>query len=295
MKVIRVGRGKRVLSPFWVMIVGFAFLWLAGSAVMAQERRPGEKNWEDFDPGNFDESSTNIDNKWLPLKPGTRLVFEGSTNEDGERIHHRIEFTVTDLTKVIQGVRTVVAWIVDYSQGDELVEKEVSFFAQGKDGSVWYFGEYPEAYEDGKLVEAPCWLAGIEDARAGIAMQADPQEGMPSYSQGWGPAVNWTDRAQVGELGQKTTVPAGSYEDVLVIQEFNYKEPGFKTKYYAPGVGNVRVGWLGEDEGQETLELMKLEHLDAEALAKIRAEALALEKDAYENSKDVYAKSPPAE
>lgn len=285
---------QEIMAALLVLIVGFAFLGLSGSLATAQETKAPQKDWEVFDPNNFDESSTIIDNKWLPLKVGRRWVFKGSTNEDGERISHRIEFTVTDLTKVIDGVRTVVAFIRDYGNG-ELVEKEISFFAQGKDGSVWYFGEYPEAYEDGELVEAPAWIAGIEDARPGIIMQANPQVGTPGYSQGWAPAVDWTDRAQVYKMGEKTSVPAGDYEDVLVMDEFNYKEPGFKLKYYAPGVGNVRVGWRGEDEGQETLELVKFVELDAKTLAQIRNEALALEKDAYENSKDVYGKSQPAE
>lgn len=285
---------QEIMAPFLVIIVGFVFLGLAGNVMTAQESKTSGKDWEKFDPNNFDESSTTIDNKWLPLKVGRHWVFKGSTNEDGERVSHRIEFTVTDLTKVIKGVRTVVVWIVDYGKG-ELVEKEIAFFAQGKDGTVWYFGEYPEAYEDGELVEAPAWIAGIEDARPGIAMKAKPKAGAPSYSQGWAPAVDWTDRAQVYKMGEKTSVPAGDYDDVLVMDEFNYKEPGFKLKYYAPGVGNVRVGWRGEDEGQEILELTKFVELDAKALGQIRKQALALETDAYEQSKDVYAKTQPAE
>lgn len=287
-------RGFYNALPLLAIIFAFTWFYLNSGCAKAQDSKTSEKNWEDFDPNNFDDSSTNINNEWLPLQPGTHWVYEGSTTEDDERVHHRIEFTVTDLTKVIKDVRTVVVWIVDYGKG-ELVEKEIAFFAQGKDGNVWYFGEYPEAYEDGELVEAPAWIAGIEDAKAGIAMKAKPQPGTPSYSQGWAPAVNWSDRAQVYQMGQKTTVPAGSYEDVLVMDEFNYKEAGFKLKYYARGVGNVRVGWRGEEEQQETLELVKLEHLGAEALAKVRSEALELEKDAYENSKNVYAHTQPAE
>ncbi len=253
-----------------------------------------EKVFEDFDPNNF-ESSTNIDNEWLPLQPGTQWVFEGVSIEDGESIPHRIEFIVTDLTKEIEGVRTVVAWIVDYSD-DELVEAEIAFYAQDNDGNVWYLGEYPAEYEDGEFVDAPTWIAGLEDAKAGIKMKAEPHLGTPGYFQGWGPAVEWTDYGQVDQMGQETCVPVDCYQDVLVIAESSLDEPGiFQLKYYAPGVGNIRVGWRGEGESQEELELVDYGQLDPEALAEVRAAALELEKHAYEISPDVYGQTPPAE
>jgi len=227
------------------------------------------------------------------MEPGTKWVFEGSTEEDGERIPRRIEFVVTDLTKVIEGVPTVMAWITDY-EDDELVESEIAFYAQDDDGNVWYLGEYPEEYEEGEFVDAPAWIAGQEDALAGIQMWADPQAGTPSYPQGWAPAVEWSDRGQVYAVGQETCVPVDCYEDVLVIDEFNQEEPNaFQQKYYARGVGAVQVGWRGEDAQQEELELVDRVQLDADALAEVHEEALALEQRAYENSPDVYGHTEP--
>jgi hypothetical protein len=258
------------------------------------ESEPSEPEFEDFDPNNFD-NSTNINNEWLPLQPGTQWILEGVSIEAGESIPHRIEFTVTDLTKEIEGVRTVVAWIVDYSDG-EVVEKELAFYAQDNDGNVWYLGEYPEEYEDGEFVAAPTWIAGLEDARAGIKMYAEPQVGTPSYFQGWGPAVEWTDYGQVDQVGQETCVPVDCYQNVLVIAESSLEELAvFQLKYYARGVGDVRVGWRGEAAAQEELELVELVQLSPEALAEVRAEALALEEHAYEISQDVYAHTSPAE
>ncbi len=157
-------------------------------------------------------------------------------------------------------------------------------------------GEYPEVYENGKIVEAPAWIHGFEDARAGIMMKANPQVGTPSYAEGWGPAVNWTDRGQVDQVGQKTCVPVKCYEDVLIIAETSQAEKdAHQLKYWARGVGNVRVGWRGGGEKtKETLELTKIEQLGPETLAEVRAKALALEKSAYENSKNVYANTPPS-
>lgn len=255
-----------------------------------------EKEFEDFNPSNF-ARSTQIDNAWFPLKPGTRYVYEGTTVEDdGTAVPHRVVFTVTDLTKVIDGVRTVVAWDQDYS-GGKLVETEIVFFAQDNNGNVWHLGQYPEEYEDGKFIEAPTWIHGLEGAKAGIAMQAKPRPGTPSYSQGWGPAVNWTDRGVVEQVGQKICVPLRCYEDVLVIAETSKEEPNAtQLKYYAQGVGNIRVGWRGKGEKtKEILELIRVEQLGPEALAEVRAKVLGLENHAYEVSKDVYALSNPIE
>jgi hypothetical protein len=249
-----------------------------------------------FDPNNFDRS-TQIDNPFMPMKPGMRFVYEGTTVEDdGSLLPHRVEIHVTDLTKVIGGIRTVVTWDLDYGD-DQLVEAELAFFAQDNDGNVWRMGEYPEEYEDGELVAAPAWIHGFEEARAGFMMKAEPQLGTPSYPQGWGPAVDWTDRGQIDQMGQETCVPVDCYENVLVIAESSASEPdAHQLKYYAPRVGNVRVGWRGAGEKtQETLELVTFEQMGPEALAEVRAKALELEKSAYENSKNVYAHTPPLE
>src|SRR6266498_5807895 len=116
-----------------------------------------EPQFTDFDPAKFTRS-TNIDNEWYPLRPGTRWVYEGYTTERRKQVPHRLQFTVTDLTKEILGVRTVVAYIEDFSDG-ELVEKEIAFYAQDDGGNVWYFGEHPEEYKAGEFVEAPTWIA----------------------------------------------------------------------------------------------------------------------------------------
>ena len=249
---------------------------------------------KDFDRTNFD-NSTRIDNKWLPLEPGGHSVLEGSAIDDGERISRRVVTTVTDLTKEINGVNTIVVWERDYTEGEE-VEAELAFFAQDNDGNVWYMGEYPEEYEGGEFDKAPGWLAGLKGASAGIAMRAEPRLGTPSYAQGYAPPpINWVDRGRVYKVGQKTCVPVDCYEDVLVIEEFERNKPGaYQLKYYAPGVGDIRVGWRGpEEEEKEGLDLVKDVRLSPEALAKARANALKMEKHAYE-IKEYYRKTKPA-
>ncbi len=123
-------------------------------------------------------------------------------------------------------------------------------------------------------------------------MPASPDPDALDYSQGWAPPpFNWTDRARAAEVGQKTSVEAGDYENVLVTEEYNEEEPGaIQLKYYAPDVGNVRIGWAGDDTQQEQMELVAHGQLDEGALAKVRQEALELEARAY-----LYADTPPAE
>ena len=256
---------------------------------------PNDSAFENFDPNNF-ENPTNIDNTWLPLKPGTQFVYEGFTNDDeGNSIPRRLVVTVTDLTKVIDGVRSVVSWDLDYN-ADELVEAELAFYAQDNSHTVWRMGEHPEEVKDGKVIDSPTWISGIKDAVAGIEMLGDPQQGAPSYSQGWGPEVDFTDRGEVSQVGQKVCIPFACYENVLVIKESNQSEPdAFQFKYFAHDIGNIMVDWTGEDQTKETLELVDIVQLTSDQMTEVHAKALELEKHAYEISQDVYGQTQPSE
>lgn len=260
-----------------------------------EEAETIEPLFAEFDPANF-TNSTNIDNEWSPLQPGMQWAYEGESLDGDEMVPHRIEFTVTDLTKEIDGVRVVVAWVVDIINGEEVVESELSFYAQDDEGTVWYLGEYPEEYEEGELVAAPTWVSGVEEAVAGVKMVKEPQLDTPIYFQGWAPAVEWSDFGIVARMEEEVCVAVDCYQDVLVIDESSLEEIGaFQQKLYAKGVGNIKVEWTGDDATQETLELVDFAELDAEALAEINALALEQEERAYENSPDVYGTTAPME
>lgn len=111
-------------------------------------------------------------------------------------------------------------------------------------------------------------------------------------SQGFAPApYNWSDRGRVTKTNEQTEVAAGSYDGVVVIEEFNDEEPGaVQLKYYAPGVGVVRIGWGGEDALQEEMELIQYNQLDEEAMQDIRKQALQMETRGYS-----YGLTPPLE
>jgi hypothetical protein len=237
---------------------------------------------------------TRIDNRFYPLRTGTRLVLVGSARRHGHRVGHREVFIVSDVTKVIDGVRTVVIWDRDYYAG-ALTEGELTFQAQDDRGRVWNFGEYPEEFVHGRVTGAPdTWIAGLARARAGILMNSRPRLGTPAYRQGWAPAVGFADVAKVYATGKRVCVPAGCYDGVLETEEGDpVDRSSHQFKYYAPGVGNVAVGFAGGGE-EERLELVSLTRLSAPARAAVDRHVLAIDRRGYRVSRHVYGRTAPA-
>lgn len=248
---------------------------------------------EEFPYGTFSDPAT-VTNAYLPLVPGTYWKWDGITVEDGEETPHQIITMITDMTKVIDGVQTVVGYDEDWSDG-QLVEAEIFFAAQDDEGTVWRLGEYPEAYEDGVIVEASAWIAGFEGALAGIMMRAEPKEGERSYAQGWGPAVEWADRGRVIEASLTDCVTLGCYDGVIIVEEWDIAEPlARQLKFHAPEVGVIRVDWSGSaDQSQESLQLVEFRQLTADELADLRSKALALEAGAYQRAPGAYGETEP--
>ena len=245
----------------------------------------GEITADDFDVSLFDETSATVDNEWFPLEPGTRYEWEGRAFDDeGQRIDRRVVFIVTDLTKVIGGVRAVVGWDRDFDD-DTVGESELIFYAQDKFGNVWHLGEYVEHWNEGELDGGRLWLVGDpEGAKAGLGMPAEPAAGTASYSQGFAPPPwFWDDHARVSKVGVRTCVPVDCFDDSIVIEEFEPRFPGaFQLKYYGRGVGNIRVGWRGpNDDEREVMVLTEFGQLSPDALAKVRARVLAQENRGY--------------
>jgi hypothetical protein len=267
---------------------------LVTPAATAQAPRAGDART--FDPAHF-PSPPAIDNRWLPLVPGTQYVYDGDVTEADGVTPHRNMLTVSDVTKVVDGAETLVLWDVDMSDG-AIEEEELAFVAQDHNGTVWNLGEYPEEHEDGKFVGAPStWISGQTRAEAGIAMLAAPEAGTPAYRQGYAPDIDFEDKGKVDSVGQKTCVPVDCYRDVVVIDEWNpleQPEDGHQLKHHAPGVGVVRIEARG-GESQENLKLTKLRHLSARDLAAVRDRVLELDKRAYKVAGKTYGATPPAE
>ena len=176
-----------------------------------------------------------IDNPYLPFARGSRWVYRET---DGEGNEQRVEVTVTNRTKAILGIAATVVHDVVSAKG-EVVEDTLDWYAQDRDGNVWYLGEQTAEYEDGKLVSREgSWEAGVDGAQAGIVMPAHPEVGMryrQEYYEG-----HAGDRGEVLRVDDEARVPFGSYREVVRTKDTTPLEPQVREhKYYARGVGLV--------------------------------------------------------
>ena len=284
---------RRVVVAVGLAVLAAAPLPQARALIDPPDYQATEK---DFSLERFSAGSVNITNTFLPVVPGSTFTLTGTANRGGGGNAHQVIFTVTELTKVVNGVRTVVLWDRDIQEG-VLVEEELAFWAQDDSGNVWLLGEYPEEHE-GKNVSAPsAWLAGNQGSAAGILMRANPKLNTPSYKQGEAPSVEFLDVASVFAENQHTCVPVGCFDGVLVVDEFDpnqQPQDGHQFKYHAPGVGIVQVAARGGDE-QETLVATEHRTLTADELAAASARALQLDTQAYTLAPAVFTGSAPAE
>ena len=185
-----------------------------------------------------------IDNPYLPLRPGARWVYEGV--EDGET--ERVEVVVTDERRQILGISAVVVRDTVTVDG-ELVEDTFDWFAQDRDGNVWYLGEDSKEYEGGKVVSTEgSWEAGVDGAQPGVVMLAEPEMG-DEYRQEFY-AGEAEDVAKVVGLDDTIDVPFGTFNSILVTEDRNPLEPRLlERKYYAPGIGVVYEELTSGGEG----------------------------------------------
>jgi hypothetical protein len=202
----------------------------------APERNPAalvesEAYQPQIDPADFVDV---IDNPYLPLTPGTTMLYEGFSEEDPETER----FEVTHDTKVLMGVTTTVVRDRVYI-GGELAEDTFDWFAQDRSGNVWYFGEASHDIENGEVVSTEgSWEAGVDGAQPGIVMLGQPQVG-DAYRQEFY-AGEAEDEARVVSLEDSVSVPYGPFNGVLVTKDRTPLEPKvLEKKFYARGVGVV--------------------------------------------------------
>lgn len=207
-----------------------------------------------YDPGITPADFTDpVENEYFPLTPGSRWLYEGQS-EDGLE---QVEVTVTDDTMEVMGIETTVVRDTVTVDG-EIVEDTLDWFATDNEGNVWYFGEAVENFENGQLQDTDgSFEAGVDGALPGIVMLADPQPD-DHYRQEFypGEAVDEATVLRVGE--DDVTVPAGSFDQLLVTEDINPLEPGIvENKFYAPGVGLVAEEKV--EGGDERIELLEFE------------------------------------
>jgi len=204
-----------------------------------------------------------IDNKYFTLTPSTKFIYSEKTEEGTERT----EVYVTYDTKKVMGINAVVVWDRVWLN-DELIEETYDWYAQDKYGNVWYFGEDSKELVNGKVASTKgSWEAGVNGAKPGIIMKANPQVG-DSYRQEYlkGEAE---DMADVVSLGVKIKVVYGSFSNCLQTKDWTPLEPAAaEYKYYCPEVGNViyEVG-IESVEGTQLISIGK--ESEKKQLAKI--------------------------
>jgi hypothetical protein len=226
-----------------LLVGALAFAATAVVMVTAPWASNGGSSYEPvLNPADF---STTIDNPYFPLPVGRVLVYRGV--KDGQTQEDRV--TVTDRTKLVaEGITARVVTDVATHDGN-LLEKTEDWYAQDKNGNVWYLGENTAAYSsNGKVDTSGSWEAGVNDAEPGLVMEANPQ--IPdAYRQEFlvGQAE---DTAWIVDRGGSVSVPAGKFKDVLTTLEATRVEPGlYDKKVYAPGIGIVsELALAGETE-----------------------------------------------
>ena len=210
-----------------------SLLTIATALTFAGEKKSAESRGDyhpAIDPANFTHV---INNPYFPLKPGTTTVF---TEKEGRETREN-KVIVTHDTKTIMGVQCVVVHDTVTLDG-KLVEDTLDWYAQDKDGAVWYFGEATKEFKvGGRVITAGSWVAGV-NGQPGIMMPAHPKPGEP-YRQEYSPN-NAEDMGQVVAIGETVTVPAGTYKDCVKTKDWSLLESGHENKWFAKGVGFVR-------------------------------------------------------
>ena len=202
-----------------------------------------------FDPDNFGGP---IDNPYFNLQPGATFI---SKSPDGSEVD---TFAVTRETKMIDGVTCVVVRDTATLDG-ELEEKTADYFAQDKDGNVWYFGEDTAEFENGKIVSTEgTWRAGVNGATPGIIMLASPHIG-DEYDQEHAVGVA-EDHAKVLSLSKTVTVPYGTFDHVLQTLESSPLDAGLQEKkHYVAGVGFLLTTDATNGDSLEQLVKIKVD------------------------------------
>ena len=199
----------------------------------------------DFDPGNF-VAGAPIDNPYYPVVPGTVRRYEADVTdpETGETAREVTTVTVTTSTRTIAGVTARVVRDKAFEDG-VLVEDTFDYFAQDKQGNVWYLGEDTRAFEyddDGNVISTSTkgsWRAGVNGAKPGFVMPASRAVGF-NYYQEFAPADEALDQAEILSVDETVTTPLGTFTDVVRTRDTTELEPGVvENKLFAAGIGEI--------------------------------------------------------
>ena len=204
----------------------------------------------DLDPTEF---TTEIDNPYWPMTPGTRWTYRET---DGEGNVSDVVVVVTTETKEI--ANGIVARVVrdTVSQDGEIIEDTFDWYAQDSQGNIWYLGEDTAEFEDGEIAStAGSFEAGVDGAQPGVIIPADPQPGMKYREEYY--AGEAEDNGEVLSVEEMAEVPYGQFRDALLTKDTTPIEPDvLEYKLYAPGIGPVLILAVSGGGGREELITM---------------------------------------
>jgi hypothetical protein len=134
------------------------------------------------------------------------------------------------------GITTVEVNDISRINGN-ILEDTHDWYAQDKDGNVWYFGETVDNYADGKIINHNgSWLAGVDGALPGMAMPAKPALGQKYHQEYY--AGKAEDLGEIVSVSEQISVPAGNYTNCLKTRDTSAIEISAQEyKYYCKEVG----------------------------------------------------------
>lgn len=181
-------------------------------------------------------------NPWYPLVPGAivELAGEGEGDEAGIAVTVRRE--VLSETRTILGVQTHVLRHETRFDG-VLHEVALNFYVEATDGTVCYFGEDVEFYDDMGTFENTdgTWRAGEDGALPGVIMPAMPAVG-DAYYQENAPGIA-LDQGRITADDLTTEIDGQSYPTIQIVDTnpIDDEEPcEDEEKRYAMGIGEVK-------------------------------------------------------
>lgn len=185
-----------------------------------------------IDPSAF---SATVDNPYLPLIPGTRIIYDADTAQGKQRTTTE----VTRDTKVVMGVHTVVVHDV-VATDDRVTEDTFDWYAQDRAGNVGYFGEDTKQFDGGAVDTTGSFEAGVAGALPGIVMLGHPQVG-DAYRQEFAKGIAEDTGEVLSLTGTETTPLTGQLNGLVVTKDVDLLDPNSppESKFYACGVGLI--------------------------------------------------------
>ncbi|MCW3064966.1 MAG: hypothetical protein JWN32_2138 [Solirubrobacterales bacterium] len=190
--------------------------------------------------------SNRVTNPYFSLKPGMTRVYDGM--KDGVPEH--VVVTVSRATRTIMGIKCVIVGDV-VTVNHSLEENTTDWYAQDKQGNVWYFGEDSKDYKHGVVVSTQgTWETGVDGALPGVVVHAKPAVG-PTYRQEYRPGVA-EDMAKVLTVTATQKVKAGTFHNTVLTLDTDPLNPDkVEHKWYARGVGMIHAIRIGGQHHEE--------------------------------------------